>query len=157
MLEVFTVSFFGHRNMDDLFALEDELEKLVSSLMWEKDYVEFLVGRDGDFDQLVSSVIRRCKQSVRDDNNALVWVMPYPLAEYRDNEQSFHAYYDEVEIFDGTSKTHFKSAFQARNRSMVDRSDLVVFAVERKQGGAWQTMQYVEKKGIPFINLREIE
>jgi len=156
-VEIFTVSFFDHRQIDDLFAVEAELETLVGRLMNEKEYVEFLVGRDGDFDQLVSSVVRRCKRSVRDDNNALVWVMPYPLAEYRDNERSFHEYYDEVEIFGGVSITHFKSAFQARNRSMVDRSQLVVFAVERKQGGAYQTLQYVEKKGIPFINLRAIE
>lgn len=154
-METFTVSFFGHRQIDQLFSLEDEIEKIVSDLMREKKYVEFLVGRDGDFDQLVASTIRRCKRSVRDDNNALVWVMPYPLAEYLNNEQSFHNYYDEVEIFGGTANTHFKSAFQARNRSMADRSDLVIFCVERREGGAYQTMKYVEKRQIPFINLRE--
>ena len=153
MLDTYTVSFFGHRQLDDLFAAEAEVENLIVRLMNEKEYVEFLVGRDGDFDQLVSSVVRRCKRSVRDDNNSLVWVMPYPLAEYRDNERSFHEYYDEVEIFDGVSKNHFKSAFQARNRSMVDRSDLVIFYVERKSGGAWQTMQYAQKSGVPIINL----
>jgi len=153
MLDVFTVSFFGHRRIEYLFSLEEELERIISGLMWEKEYVEFLVGRDGDFDQLVSSVVRRCKRSVRDDNSALVWVMPYPLAEYRDNEQAFHDYYDEVEIFSGESRTHFKSAFQARNRSMVDRSDLVIFCVERREGGAYQTLQYARKNNVPIVNL----
>ena len=155
-MEIFTVSFFGHRQIEDLFSMEEELEKIISNLMWEKEYVEFLVGRDGDFDQLASSTIRRCKRSVRDDNSAHVWVMPYPLSEYRDNEQAFYDYYDEIEIFGGTANTHFKAAFQARNRSMADRSNLVIFCVERRNGGAYQTLRYVEKKGIPFINLREI-
>lgn len=157
MIDTYTVSFFGHRSIDNLFSLEKGLEKIISGLMWEKGYIEFLVGRDGDFDRLVASTIRRCKKSVRDDNSALVWVLPYPTAEFRDNEQFFHDYYDEIEIFSGSSKTHFKSAFQARNRSMADRSHLVVFCVERMEGSAYQTLRYVEKKEIPFINLREIK
>lgn len=156
-MDVFTVSFFGHREIDDLFSLEEELNKLISGLMWEKEYVELLVGRDGDFDQLVSSTIRKCKRSVRNDNSAHVWVMPYFLAEYRDNEQAFLNYYDEIEIFSSGSALHFKAAFQARNQSMADRSNLVVFCVERRTGGAYQTLRYVQKKQIPFINLREIK
>ena len=61
-------------------------------------YVEFLIGRDGEFDQLVVSTVRRCKRTVRDDNSALVFVLPYTTAEYRNNELSFHEHYDEVEI-----------------------------------------------------------
>ena len=156
-MDVFTVSFFGHRKIDDLFSLEEELKKLISDLMWEKEYVELLVGRDGDFDQLVSSTIRRCKRSVRDDNSAHVWVMPYLLAEYRDNEQAFYDYYDEIEIYSAGSNPHFKAAFQARNRSMADRSDLVVFCVEHRKGGAYQTLRSVQQHQIPFINLKEIK
>ena len=48
-------------------------------------------------------------------------------AEYLKNEQSFHEYYDEIEICAESAEKHFKSAHQTRNRSMVDRSDLVVF------------------------------
>ena len=36
---------------------------------------------------------------------------------------------------------------------MVDRSDLVVFFVERETGGAYQTMRYAEKNGKTIINL----
>lgn len=154
MLDTYTVSFFGHRQLDDLFAVEKELERIIARLLIEKEYVEFLVGRSGDIDQLVSSVVRRCKRSVRDDNSALVLVLPYETAEYRDNERAFYDYYDEIEIYDGT---HFKSVFQARNQSMVDRSQLVVFCVERKHGGAFQTMQYAEKRQVHFINLRQVE
>lgn len=76
-----------------------------------------------------------------------------PQADYRDNEEAFQQYYDEIEICECAAGGHFKGAFQARNRSMIDRSDLAVFWVQRQNGGAWQTMRYAKKQGIPCINL----
>ena len=154
-MNIFTVSFFGHRIIDNPFLLEQKLEDLIRELLCSKEYVEFLVGRDGEFDQIVSSTVRRCKRSVRDDNSALVLVMPYATAEYLNNEQSFHDYYDEVEICAEAAERHFKSAHQIRNRSMVDRSDLVVFYVEHSSGGAYQTMQYAKKVNANIVNFKE--
>ena len=76
-MNICTVSFFGHRQIDDVFKIEKQLEALIRELLLTKEYVEFLVGRDGEFDQLVSSTIRRCKRNTRDDNSALVLVLPY--------------------------------------------------------------------------------
>ena len=73
-MNLFAVSFFGHREVDDPFVLEQQLEAIVRELLHSKEYVEFLVGRDGEFDQLVSSTIRRCKRTIRDDNSSLVLV-----------------------------------------------------------------------------------
>ena len=68
-MNLFAVSFFGHREVDDPFVIEQQLESIVRELLHSKEYVEFLVGRDGEFDQLVSSTIRRCKRTIRDDNS----------------------------------------------------------------------------------------
>ena len=153
-MNTYTVSFFGHRHIDNPFPIEKALEELIGSMLQSKEYVEFLVGRNGDFDQLVSSTIRRCKREIRDENSAHVWVLPYVTADYRDNEDAYRAYYDEIEVF-GSGGSHYKTAFQARNRSMVDRSHLVVFFVERKEGGAWQTMRYAIKQGKEYVNLAQ--
>lgn len=83
MLDTYTVSFFGHRMIDNFPKVEDQVEEIVRNLIHEKQYVEFLVGRDGDFDQIVASTVRRVKRAVRDDNSVLVWVMPYPNAHVR--------------------------------------------------------------------------
>lgn len=155
-MNLYTVSFFGHRQLDNILVIEQRLETLIREFLLSKEYVEFLVGRDGEFDQLVASTVRRCKRSVRDDNSALVLVLPYATAEYRNNEQSFHAYYDEVEICAEAAEKHFKSAHQIRNRTMVDRSDLVIFCVERNSGGAYQTMQYAKKANANIINLSAV-
>ena len=85
-MNTYTVSFFGHRDIDNPFPIEKALEELIGSLLQSKEYVEFLVGRNGDFDQLVSSTIRRYKREIRDDNSAHVWVLPYLTADFRDYE-----------------------------------------------------------------------
>ena len=41
-LTIFTVSFFGHRQIDDPFTIEDKLERLIRELLTTKEYVEFL-------------------------------------------------------------------------------------------------------------------
>lgn len=151
-MDAFTVSFFGHRYIDDPFPVEKALEELIGSLLRSKEYVEFLVGRNGDFDQLVSSAIRRCKREIREDNSAHVWVLPYLTADFRDYEDDYRAYYDEIEVF-GSGSGHYKAAFQVRNRSMVDRSHLTVFFVERNAGGAYQTLRYAQKQGKNIVNL----
>jgi len=155
VLNTFTVSFFGHRMIDNALEIENRLEQLIRTLLREHEYIEFLVGRDGEFDQLVSSVIRRCKREYRSDNSAHIWVLPYLTAEFRDNEESFRDYYDEIEVCEAAVGSHYKNAHQTRNRAMVDRSDLVVFCIQHASGGAWRTLKYVKKQGKPYINLHE--
>ena len=155
MLRLYTVSFFGHRIIEDFNRAEAKVEALIHELILQKEYVEFLVGRGGDFDQIVSSAAKRLQRRIRADNSSLVWVLPYPTAELRNNEESFSAYYDEIEICNAAENSHPKRAYQIRNRQMVDRSDLVVFYVEHNSGGAYQTMRYAQEKGKRIINLAE--
>ena len=155
MLRLYTVSFFGHRIIEDFNRAEAKAEALIRNLILQKEYVEFLVGRGGDFDQIVSSAVKRLQRRIRDDNSALVWVLPYPTAELRNHEESFSAYYDKIEICDAAQNSYPKRAYQIRNRQMVDRSDLVVFCVEHNSGGAYQTMRYAQKQGKQIINLAE--
>ena len=156
-MNICTVSFFGHRQIDRFFEAEERVADLVGRLISQQEYVEFLLGREGEFDQLVASAVRQAKRNIRDDNCELVWVMPYPKAEYANNEDSFDAYYDRVEVCEDSAQAHPKAAIQIRNRSMVDRSDLVVCYVEHQSGGAFQTMQYAQRCNKEIINLASDE
>ena len=149
-MQVYTVSFFGHRRLCDPIRIERRLEEVIKELLLTRQYVEFLVGRDGDFDIIAASVIHRCKRKYRDDNSSLVWVLPYMTADFRDNEEFYQEYYDDIEVFSGT---HYKSAFQQRNRDMVNRSHLAIFAVNKAEGGAYSTMKYAAAQGIDSLNL----
>ena len=155
MLDIYTVAFFGHREIEHFRETEQTLEKLVESLLREHEYVEFLVGRNGEFDQLTASTVRAIRKRLGCKNCSLVLVLPYMTAEFRDNEASFLEYYDEVEVSSATEGVHFKSAMQTRNRELVDRADLVVFCVDHASGGAYQTMKYEKKHQKPYINISE--
>lgn len=76
-------------------------------------------------------------------------------AEYRENEKNYFEYYNEVEICSASADVHPKSAIQVRNQKMVDQSDLVVYWVQRKYGGAYKTMLYAEKQQKKIINLAD--
>ena len=153
MLNIFTVAFFGHRYVDDILKVERLLEKQIREIIDENEYVEFLVGRNGDFDRCVSSTVLRVRKNHRDDNSAHVLVLPYLTAEYINNEKSFRDYYTDVEISYAASIAHPKSAIQIRNREIIDRADLVVCYVERAKGGAWRAAEYAAKRGKKVINL----
>ena len=156
MFEIYTVAFFGHRYIDNITKVENLLEEQIRKLIDENEYVDFLFGRNGDFDQCVSSSVLRVRKKHRDDNSALVLVLPYPMAEYLNNENYFHDYYTDVEIPYAASIAHPKSAIQIRNREMVDRADLIICYIEHEKGGAWQTVDYAMKQGKVVINLYHI-
>lgn len=80
-------------------------------------------------------------------------VLAYSTAEYGNNKDGYHEYYDEVEICQSSAGAHFKSAMQIRNWQMVDRSDLVVCCIEHYSGGAYQTVEYARRQGKEIVNL----
>ena len=154
-MDIYTVSFFGHREVERAAEIERKLDQLLHDLITQKQYVEFLIGRDGEFDLLAASAVRRAIKHYGCGNTSLILVLPYMKAEYRDNEQSYLDYYDEVEICADSSEVHYKSAIQVRNRCMVDRSDLVVCCIQHKSGGAYKTVQYALKQGKQVRNLSD--
>ena len=154
-MKILSVAFFGHRYIDNIIKVENLLEEQIRKLIDENEYVEFLVGRNGDFDQCVSSSVLRVRKHYRDDNSALVLVLPYPIAEYLNNEESFHQYYTDVEVSRAATTAHPKSAIQIRNREMADRADLIICYIEHQKGGAWQAVDYATKQGKTVINLAE--
>ena len=156
-MNIYTVSFFGHRYIERGIEIENRLDKLLHDLITQKEYVDFLIGRDGEFDILASAAIKRAVNNYAYGNSHFTLVLPYMKAEYRNNEKEFLDYYDEVEVCYESSTAHPKAAIQLRNRSMVDRSDLVVCCVQHNSGGAYHTLQYAEKQGKRIINISDEE
>ncbi len=155
MLNIYTVTFFGHRVINDFPKVEDLLEKHIRNLLQENQYVDFLVGKNGDFDRCVSSAVLRVRKSVGDENSSLILVLPYYTAEYMKNKDYFERYYSEIEISHKASMSHPKSAIQIRNREMVDRADLIICCVEHDCGGAYKAVEYAKSQGKAIINLAD--
>lgn len=153
-MKTFTVCFFGHRQLSDSFNVEKHLESILHDIIMTKEYIEFLVGRDGEFDQIATSAIKRAIEKISYGNTSLILVLPYERVDYRDNRESYEKFYDEVEICQASSEAHYKAAIEIRNREIIRRSDLVICNVEHLYGGAFKAMSYAEKIGKQIVYLK---
>lgn len=149
---VYTVSFFGHRIVQRFNDADDAVYGLICALLREKEQLDFLVGFGGDFNDIASAAVRRARRAVRDDTATLTLVLPYETAATRKDSKLLLQYYDAIEV-DVPADTYFKAAYGVRNRRVIDRSDLCVFFVEHKSGGAYAALRHARKKEI--VNLAE--
>ncbi len=147
-MEVYRVSFIGHRQVHEIRYVEDRIERLARDLLRQKEYVEFYVGRNGDFDVAVASAIKRM---LREDGKccaSLILVLPY----HAKDEAYYRDFYDEV-CLPIDPKTHFKAAITKRNEWLVDHADLLIAYVQALSGGAYKTLKYAEQRGVEIVNL----
>lgn len=154
MIDKLIVSLFGHRIIEDYNFVENKLYEILRIVMQKGSReIEFLVGRNGDFDLMAASVIRKLKKETGREEVFLTLVLPYETAELRNNTESFESYYDSIEICEASADQNFKYAIVARNRDMIDHSDMVVVYVKNESGGAYQALKYAEKNQKRIINL----
>ena len=149
--EIYRVSFIGHRRVDDFYFVENQLDNINSDLIRTKEYVEFYVGKNGDFDTMVASVIKRAQKRLGKDNNSLILVLPYTVADMEYLED----FYDEIWIPDELHGVHFKNAITKRNEWFVNNSELLVAYVLRDKGGAATCLQNAIKSKIATVNIAE--
>lgn len=140
-MNVFTVSLFGHREIDDLRQVDALLFPLVKELLRSKPYVEFFIGRSGEFDEYAASVIKRVQNEIGKENSEIILVLPYTVADV----EYYEKYYDGVIIPENACNAHPKSAIAIKNRWMIECSDLVIVYVKRNHGGAYTAMKYAER------------
>ncbi len=53
-MNIYRVAFIGHREIADFSYVENELYKVITRLVESKEYVEFYMGKNGEFDVLAA-------------------------------------------------------------------------------------------------------
>ncbi len=149
---IYRVSFVGHRDTYDLNKIEKTLSTIIEDLLKRNLYVDFMVGRNGDFDIAVASIIKRTLRNSDYNNGTIALVLPYKVKD----EIYYKNYYDEI-VYPVARKTHFKRAITERNTWMVDNSELLICYVEKERGGARDMLEYAKRKGVEVINLAEVQ
>ena len=149
MTDIYRVAFFGHRRIDRLGEIEERLVPILNELILTKEYVEFYIGRNGEFDECVASVIKRVQKLTDRQNSVLILTLPYAVKDI----EYYADYYDEIVIPDAIGKAHPKGAITLRNRWMADTADLVIAYIEREEGGAYAAVKYADKNNKNVINL----
>ena len=151
-MEPYTVCFFGHRTLRDLRRVDETLPPILEELILTKTYVEFLIGRNGEFDEYAASLIKMTQRKTDRQNSSLTLVLPYPTAKLA----YYEAYYDDIVIPESLSSAHPKQAITLRNRRMVEQSKLVIVNVEHAKGGAYEAMKFAEKLNKRVVNLASL-
>ena len=149
--EVYRIAFVGHREIYDVRRLEEELEKIAKDALFLHDFVEFYLGRNGEFDLLAASVLKRVQKSTDRQNSSLILVLPYHVKD----EEYYAQYYDDL-CYPNSPSVHYLAAITKRNEFMIDRVDLLVAFVETASGGAYTAMRYAERRGVPILNIGKL-
>lgn len=129
-MNIYRVAFIGHREIADFSYVENELYKVITRLVESKEYVEFYMGKNGEFDVLAASVVKRVQGDLGHANNCLILVLPYVVA----NIKYYEEFYDEV-IIPVSSKVFPKAAITERNEWMLNNCDLLIACVQHSGGG----------------------
>ena len=149
--EIYRVSFIGHRRIDRFRFVEEQLDKIICDLMSQKEYVEFYVGRNGDFDTMVASAVKRGQKAYGTANSSLILVIPYSVA----NMDCLEKFYDEIWYPEELYNVHHKAAITKRNEWFVEHSDLLVAYVETESGGAATCLKAAKKQKILIVNIAD--
>ena len=153
MTDIYRVAFFGHRRIYNIREIEEKLVSILNELILTKEYVEFYIGRNGDFDEFVASVIKRVQKQLDRDNNVMILTLPYTVKDI----EYYEDYYDEIVIPDAIGRAHPKAAITLRNRWMVDTADLIIAYIEREEGGAYSAVKYAKKLNKKVVNIGSAE
>ena len=138
-----TVSFFGHRKLDERAEVEKRLTDCVIQLL-ESGETDFLLGDYGEFDRLCATVLHG--QRAHFPQMRLIYVQAYLD---RRPEQD---YFDEM-IYPPLEEAPKRYAILRRNEWIVEQSDVVVIYCRTSYGGAATAALYAKRKGRNILFL----
>ena len=139
---------FGHRNVFE--NISSKLDNAVEGAIAQGCEI-FYTGAMGEFDSLFSSAVRSAKKAY--PHIKLICVKPYFTNDINSNGEYYASLYDDIIIPDEIAGVHPKAAIKARNRWIIDNSDIVLIYTVRNFGGAYEAKKYAERsrKNITLI------
>jgi len=152
-MEIYRVALFGHRDFYEHRKVERVLNFILEKLVYKKTFLEIYIGRNGEFDIFATSVLKGMQRQFGKELLEITLVLPYVLKDI----EYYKKYYDEIIIPPPVEKSHPKAAITKRNRWMIENSDLILFYVERQEGGGYEALKYAKKLGKKIINLATYE
>ena len=145
--ETMVCCFFGHSHTPDSVRplLKEQVEKLLS----EYEDIHFYMGNHGNFDAMARRTMKELKtQYPHLSYNVVLAYLPGKKYEFEAED----AYADTLHP-DGLEFVPRRFAISARNKWMVEQSDMVICYKIADGGGAAQFIRMAERKGKAIINL----
>lgn len=142
-----TVTFCGHRELDDPGIIRRWLEETVERLIGE-GADRFLLGGYGPFDAMAASVVFQAKQKHPAARSILV--LPYL------DRKVDASLYDST-LYPPLEAVPQRFAIVKRNEYMVAQSNVIVAYVLYSWGGAAATLRYAEKQQKRIIRYQKTD
>ena len=139
-----TCCFFGHREV--IHNIRPKLTEIIEKLIFDEGVRDFYVGHQGQFDNMVYSVLKELKANYPHIRYTVV------LA-YMPDEHIKEVYGEDTLFPDGMENVPKKFAISKRNDWMIQQSGVVVCYVYKVTGGAAKFREKVGKKGIRVIDV----
>lgn len=145
-------AFTGHRNLFEYDFDEHLLERVILNLV-KNGVNKFLCGMAVGFDLKAAQAVLALKEKY---NLQLVACLPCINQSERFSAKNKELYNkilakcDEVILFEWG---YTKGCMFARDRYLVDNSDLIVCFLRKKMGGTYYTVNYAKKSGKKTIEL----
>ena len=151
--------FTGNREIKGISPTESakKLESVLIDLIENQEYTIFRAGGARGFDTLAALCVLKLKEK-------------YPQIELHiyipcKNQDKYFSVAEKklykliIEHADKTfllQENYSNAAMHARNRAMVDGSDVCVALMTKLTGGTYSTVRYARQKQVPVINLVRI-
>ena len=139
-----TCCCFGHREVTH--NIRDKLTAIIKKLIAEDGVTEFYVGHQGQFDNMVYSVLKELKAKYPQIRYTVV------LA-YMPDEYIKDVYGNDTLFPDGLENTPKKFAISKRNDWMIQQSGFAVCYVYKITGGAAKFREKAKKKGLRIVDV----
>lgn len=139
---------FGHRNVFE--NISSKLDNAVEEAIAQGCEI-FYTGAMGEFDSLFSSAVRKAKKVY--PHIKLFCLKPYFTNDINTNREYYTSLYDDIIIPDELAGIYPKAAIKARNRWMIDNSDVILIYTIRNYGGAYDALKYAERKRKCIIKI----
>ncbi len=139
-----TCCFFGHREVTH--NIRPKLTSIIEKLITEDSVTEFYVGNQGQFDNMVYSVLKELKAKYPQIRYTVV------LA-YMPDEHIQEVYGEDTLFPDGMENVPKKFAISKRNDWMIQQSCFAVCYVHKITGGAAKFREKCIKKKLKVIDI----
>ncbi len=141
-MELKTCTFFGHKDAPQIVKLE--LQIVLSNLIGQ-GVKQFYVGNQGNFDAMVTGVLKELEQSHRIHYEVVLAYMPKREDSLYDSAHTV--------LPEGIEAVPPRFAIDYRNKWMLECSDIVVTYVCRSFGGAAKFKELAKRKNKTVIEL----
>ena len=147
-LSIMNVSFCGHSYILDKEDIENKLQNALN--MMDYPIINFYMGGYGDFDAIALKCFRGFKENKK--NTSIYFISPYLDEKYLKGKSLLIDLCDGV-IYPDIEKVPYKFSILARNKWLVEHSDIIICCVYKTFGGAAKMLEYAKTKNKIIINL----